>query len=184
MRTLRAIFLIFGLIGFAAPALSDQTDPKLDALFIQLKAASGHIEAAPVEQRIWAIWLESSDKNVTLLMEEGVDRMNVGDHGAALQAFDKIVKIAPDFAEGWNKRATVHYLMENFQKSLADIVKTLELEPRHFGALSGRGLVYAKLDKLERAFDAFEAAVAVNPHMIGARTNLEVIRQILKRREI
>lgn len=184
MRTLRAIVLICGLFGFAAPALPDQTDPKLNTLFTQLKSASGHVEAAPVEQQIWAIWLETSDKTVTSLMEEGVDGMNVGDYDAALLVFDKVVEIAPDFAEGWNKRATVHYLMENYQKSLADIVKTLALEPRHFGALSGRGLVYAKLEKLESAFDAFEAAVAVNPHMVGARTNLEVIRQILKRRDI
>lgn len=184
MRTLLALCLIFGLIGFSAPALPDQTDPRLINLFARLKAASGPIEAAPAEQQIWAIWLQSPDKTVTTLMEEGIDGMNGGDYKAALQAFDKIVEIAPKFAEGWNKRATVHYLMENFRESLADIVKTLELEPRHFGALSGRGLVYAKLDKLERAFSAFEAAVAVHPHMTGARINLEVIRQILKRREI
>jgi tetratricopeptide (TPR) repeat protein len=184
MRTLRAICLICGLSGLVTPALPDQTDPRLNDLFAHLKDVSGPAEAAPVEQQIWAIWLEVSDPAVGSLMQSGIDDMNRRDHPAALEAFDQVVAIAPDFAEGWNKRATVHYLMGNLNKSLEDIARTLELEPRHFGALSGRGLVYAKLDDLERALDSFEAAVAVNPQMVGPRINAEAIRQILKGREI
>jgi len=184
MRTLRAICLICGLCGLVTSALSDQTDPRLNDLFAHLKEVSGPAEAAPTEQQIWAIWLEASDPAVESLMQTGIDDMIRGDHRAALKAFDQIVAIAPDFAEGWNKRATVHYLMGNLNQSLEDIARTLELEPRHFGALSGRGLVYAKLDDLERALDSFEAAMAVNPQMVGPRINAEAIRQILKGREI
>ncbi len=117
-------------------------------------------------------------------MQSGIDDMSRRNLPAALEAYHQVVAIAPDFAEGWNKRATVHYLMGNLNQSLKDIARTLELEPRHFGALSGRGLVYAKLDDLERALDSFEAAVAVNPQMIGPRINAEAIRQVLKGREI
>ncbi len=105
--------------------------------------------------------------------------MGVNDLPAALQAFDQLVTVAPDFAEGWNKRATVHYLMGNFDLSLDDIATTVSLEPRHFGALSGRGLVYFNLNELGRALDAFDAALALYPTMAGPRINAEAIRQIL-----
>jgi tetratricopeptide (TPR) repeat protein len=185
MRTLRAICLIIcGLFGFVTPALPDQRDPRLNDLFAHLRQVSGPAEAAPTEQRIWAIWLEVSDQAAGSLMQAGIDGMNRGDHRAALKAFNQVVEIAPDFAEGWNKRATIHFLLDNLDQSLKDIARTLELEPRHFGALSGRGLVYYKLDDLERALDSFEAAVTVNPQMIGSRLNAEAIRRILKDREI
>ncbi len=184
MRTLRAIALICGLLGLVAPALADQRDPRLNGLFAQLKGFSGPAEAAPATRQIWAIWLEASDRAAGALLQKGIDDMSRGDHRAALEAFDKVVAMAPDFAEGWNKRATVHFLMDNLDQSLKDIARTLELEPRHFGALSGRGLVYARLDDLERALLSFEAAVAINPQMAGPRINAEAIRRILKRREI
>ncbi len=184
MRTLRVICLICGLAGFFAPALADQTDPRLGDLFARLKEVSAPVEAAPIESQIWAIWLETSDQTAGSLLQTGIDAMRRGDHRAALEAFDRLVAIAPDFAEGWNKRATVHYLVGNLDQSLDDIATTLNLEPRHFGALSGRGLVYIKLNDLERALVSFEAALAVSPQMVGPRINAEAIRQFLKDREI
>ena len=184
MRTLRAIALICGLFGLVAPALADQRDPRLDGLFARLKEVSRPGEAGLIEQRIWAIWLEISDRAAGALLQNGIDDMRRGDHRAALNAFDKVVAMAPEFAEGWNKRATIHYFLGNLDQSLSDIARTLELEPRHFGALSGRGLVYARLDDLERALVSFEAAVAINPQNAGPRINAEAIRRILQRREI
>ncbi len=184
MRTLQVICLIFGLSGIVAPALADQTDPRLGDLFARLKEVSAPAEADPIESQIWAIWLETSDQTAGLLLQTGIDAMSRGDGRAALEAFDRLVAIAPDFAEGWNKRATVHYLVGNLDQSLDDIATTLNLEPRHFGALSGLGLVYIKLDDLERALVAFEAALAVSPQMIGPRANAEAIRQFLKDRKI
>jgi len=184
MRTLRVVCLMFGLAGLFAPALADQTDPRLSDLFAHLKEVSKPAEAAPIELQIWAIWLETSDQTAGSLLQAGIDAMRRGDHRAALKAFDQVVAIAPDFAEAWNKRATAHYLVGNLDQSLDDIATTLNLEPRHFGALSGRGLVYVKLNDLERALVSFEAALTVSPQMVGPRINAEAIRQILKGREI
>ncbi len=150
----------------------------------KLESVSGSIEARTVEQQIWVIWLETTDETAQTLMRKGIERMRAGDYRTALAAFDHVVEAEPNFAEGWNKRATIHYLMENFEASLQDIVKTLALEPRHFGALSGRGLIHIKQEDLESELKAFEAALAVHPQMTGPRNNAEAIRQILKQRDI
>lgn len=179
MRPLQIIYLICGLAGMFSPAQADQNDPRLSELFAQLKEVPAPVEAASIESQIWAIWLETSDQAAASLLQTGLNAMDVNDHIAALNAFDRLVTIAPDFAEGWNKRATVHYLVGNFEESLDDIATTISLEPRHFGALSGRGLVYVSLDDLGRALTSFEAALAVYPNMAGPRINAEAIRRIL-----
>lgn len=86
-----------------------------------------------------------------------------------------------DFAEAWNKRATLHYLLGNYEESLADIEQVLELEPRHFGALSGKGLVHLQRGELTRAKEAFTALLSVHPNSPGARNNLELIEQEIRR---
>ena len=180
----RTIVCFLCLLFAASPAVADQNDSRLDGLFTELKAAPDHVAATSIEQKIWSIWLENKDSAAVDLMDAGVKEMGQGDHWAALKTFDKLVLVAPDFAEGWNKRATVHYLLNNLRESLADIAKTLALEPRHFGALSGRGLVYVKLEDMENALDSFEAALEVNPQMIGPRINAEAIKRLLKKKEI
>jgi tetratricopeptide (TPR) repeat protein len=102
----------------------------------------------------------------------------------ALAAFDELVRLAPDFAEGWNKRATLHYLMGNLSASLADIDRTLKLEPRHFGALSGRGLVYLALGREEPALAAFDAALAIYPNLQGRDTHIKKLREKLRGQRI
>lgn len=184
MRNLITTCLLLAFVSLTSPAAADQTDARLKLLFEQLKDVSEPVEAGPIERQIWTIWHETKDPEVEALMKTGVASMNRGEFDAALEAFDKVVVLAPKFAEGWNRRATLHYFMGSFELSLKDIAKTLELEPRHFGALSGRGLVYTRLEDLERALDAFEAALEVYPQMIGPRNNAEAIRKILKKREI
>ncbi len=184
MRLLRSVFLLASLSWACLPAYADQTDARLEALFGDLLAAPAAGQAAPVENKIWTIWHETPDKAAAELLASGIERMATGDFTGALKAFDQVVVQAPDFAEGWNKRATVHYLMNNFQQSLDDIAKTLELEPRHFGALSGRGLVYIKLDDLHNALTAFEQVLKVHPQMHGPRANADAIRKVLKQRDI
>jgi tetratricopeptide (TPR) repeat protein len=100
-------------------------------------------------------------------------------HARALEYFDRLVEHAPGFAEGWNKRATVYYLMENYEASVLDIERTLELEPRHFGALSGLGMIYDAIGEPAAALRSFEAAVAINPHLDGARQRIEALRREL-----
>ena len=186
MRWLLANALAVALLWCAllAPASADQRDPRLDGLFEQLRFASGFGAAQILEQQIWQIWLQSDDRAVTLLMRDGMAAMGRNDFRRALGKFDQIVAIAPDFAEGWNKRATVHYLMGNHTASLSDISRTLELEPRHFGALSGQGLVYIALEDEVRALEAFEAALAVHPNLVSARRNAEILRKRLDEQRI
>ncbi|OUS04804.1 hypothetical protein A9Q96_13925 [Rhodobacterales bacterium 52_120_T64] len=184
MRRFEIICLTLGVICFFTPAIADQTDPRLGGLFAQLGEVSGPIDAAPIESQIWTIWHETSDHAAQSLLQRGIDAMRTGDNNSALKTFDQLVEIAPDFAEGWNKRATVQFLLGNFDQSIKDIANTLNLEPRHFGALSGLGLVYMSLNDLERALISFEAALAVSPHLVSSRINAEAIRQILQGREI
>ena len=175
---------LFGVLLMALPAAADQNDSRLEDLFQALLEAEDIGSARATETAIWSIWLEHDDVAVAILMQNGMAAMNRGDGRAALEDFDQIVKIAPDFAEGWNKRATVHYLMGNYEESLADIEETLAREPRHFGALSGRGLVYSQLEDLEAALESFEAALEVNPLMRGPRANADAIRKVLEGQRI
>ena len=180
---------VLGLVAFlalsaAGPAAADQRDGRLPALFAALLDAPDHVAAQALETEIWTIWYEHDDRAIVLLMRQGRAAMARRDYAGAQRSFDQVVKIAPDYAEGWNARATQHYLMGGYQASLADIEKTLALEPRHFGALSGRGLVYAALERWEAALAAFEAALAVNPQMPGPRLNAAAIRKELSDREI
>ncbi|MGI9413525.1 MAG: tetratricopeptide repeat protein [Hyphomicrobiales bacterium] len=184
MQTLRALCLICGLLAPAGSVLADQKDPRLDGLFASLKDVPGPGAAVAVERQIWAIWLETGEEDVAALLEAGIADMGRGRFAQALKAFDRVVEAAPGFAECWNKRATLYYFMGDYKRSLEDIARTLELEPRHFGALSGRGLVYIRLDDFESALKAFEDALAVHPQMPGPKANAEAIRKVLKEREI
>ena len=129
-------------------------------------------------------WTESDDDVVALLMNQGLAAMARHDLRAALGKFEQIVKIAPGFAEGWNKRATVYYLIGNYSGSLQDIERTLNLEPRHFGALSGRGLVLLELEDMKAALASFEAALKVYPQLSGASHNAKALRREIQKHEI
>ena len=184
VKTLIAIALALGLGLSAGSALADQSDPRLEGLFARLKLAANAEAAQGVEQSIWHIWIQSDDTAIRLLMAEGLEAMARRDLRAALGKFDQTVKIAPDFAEGWNKRATVHYLLGNYGESLHDIDKTLALEPRHFGALSGRGLVLLELERPDLALKSFESALEIHPRLPGANFNAEALRRQLKKDQI
>ena len=106
--------------------------------------------------------------------------MNAGYHGDALRVFDAVVERQPDYAEAWNRRATLHYLMGNLAESISDIDKTLELESRHFGALSGLGLVYLQQDNLIKAREAFERLLTIHPNSPAGRQNLERVLEALR----
>jgi tetratricopeptide (TPR) repeat protein len=179
-----AFALATGVLATVGPARADQNDSRLGGLFERLKEAESPREAGEVEGRIWQIWSESDDGAVRGLMRDGIAALERGDYPHALTKFDQMVVIAPNFAEGWNKRATVHYLLGDYGQSLADIAKTLALEPRHFGALAGRGLVYVQLEDERRALEAFEAALAIHPNLTSAAANAEQLRKIIRDREI
>lgn len=161
------------LAAAAAPAAADQNDPRMDDLFARLKATGDPGEAHQVEQTIWFIWSRSASAGASLMLRQGVQYMNEGKHDAAQDNFDAVVELAPDFAEGWNKRATVRYLMGDYDGSIEDIKRTLALEERHFGALSGLGLIYDSLDEKKAALEAFRAALEINPHMESIRNRVK-----------
>jgi len=171
-------------LGLCAAARADQKDPRLPALFAQLQEASSSDAAAAIESRIWTIWFKSGDAEIDKLLDAGSQAMSARDFPAALQAFSRIIAKRPDFAEGWNRRATLYYVMGEYQKSLDDIARTLALEPRHFGALSGLGLVNLKLDRMAAAAQAFERMLAIDPRSEAAQQNLDMINAVLKRKSI
>jgi tetratricopeptide (TPR) repeat protein len=122
---------------------------------------------------IWSVWLESGSPTVDLLMKKGVGAMGEGQAEPALAMFNAIIELAPDYAEGWNKRATLHYLMGRFEDSIADCERTLKLEPRHFGALSGLGMIYLQLEQDAKALEAYKRALAVHPQLPRLRSEVE-----------
>ncbi len=177
--------MVLGLIiGTGGGARADQNDPRLDSLFTDLNRVTGSLQGRAIEQQIWSIWLSSSDAEVDRLMGAGMDAMTIRDFRSALVHFTKVVEMAPDFAEGWNKRATVLWLVDDYDGSLADVDRTLALEPRHFGALAGLGQINAALERDEAAIAAFERALAVNPHMPGVIANIEQLQKRLRDKEI
>jgi tetratricopeptide (TPR) repeat protein len=152
----------------------------LDSLFGALHATTEAGEARRIERQIWQLWIASGSDTIDLLMHRGAQAMAQGDYQVALDMFDRIVELDPEFAEGWNKRATLYYLMGAFEASVADIQRTLGLEPRHFGALSGLGMIYSALDDDERALKAYRKALEANPHLSGARAAVIRLRKKLK----
>jgi tetratricopeptide (TPR) repeat protein len=168
--TLAVVTIVAGLF---APAAADQNDPRLEELFDGLKDTDSARKAHEIEQMIWFIWSRSPSAGANLMLRQGTQYMNEGKHEDAEANFDAVVELAPEFAEGWNKRATVRYLMGNYQGSIEDIKRTLALEKRHFGALSGLGLIYDSLNEKEAAIEAFRAALEINPHMGSITERLE-----------
>jgi len=167
---------------FDVPVSGGQNDPRLDPLFIALKATRDPDKAEQLEAGIWALWGLSGDDEIDQLMTIGIGAMADRDGETALTAFNEIVSRAPNYAEGWNKRATLFYLAGEHELSIADIKKALALEPRHFGAYSGLGLVYMALGEERKALDAFEQALDIHPHIDGADTHIRELREIVKGR--
>ena len=170
--------LVFGLIVAAhclqaAPLCAAQDDPRLDTLFQQLHATQDDRLALHLQQEIWRVWLHSDDPELEALMRGGRVLMQRGDHAGAVTVFTRLIELAPDFAEAWNKRATVLYFMGRFDDSIADCMRVLELEPRHFGALSGLGLIHIALGKPEVALYWYREALKQNPHMPAVRERVE-----------
>ncbi len=176
MRLLSAAFLALA-IAIATPASARQDDTRLDKLFDTLQTTTNEREAQVVEARIWALWFQSGRADIDDLLARGGEAMNRRNFGEALARFNEVIEKDPEFAEGWNRRATLYFLMGDYEASIADIQSTLALEPRHFGALSGLGLVNIRLERFGAAIEAFEEALKVNPHMPGAKQNIKLLRR-------
>jgi tetratricopeptide (TPR) repeat protein len=132
------------------------------------------------ERALWVVWSRSGDAAIDELLARGVDEMQAGDHKAALSTFSEVVKRKPEFAEGWNKRATVYFLAGDYPKSIADCDQVLKRNPGHFGALSGLGMIYSKLEDYDKALAWFRRALEVNPNLLGAEFEMRRIELLLR----
>jgi tetratricopeptide (TPR) repeat protein len=134
------------------------------------------------EQGLWLLWARSGDAEIDGLMAAGVDQMQSGRHREAVATFTEVIRRKPEFAEGWNKRATVHYLAGDYRKSLADCAEVVKRNPAHFGALSGYGQVYFQLEEYEHAISWWKRALEVNPNMTGVEINIKGTEELLKKK--
>ena len=159
-----------------------QRDELLDRLFGRLKTAKSEQEAHVVEQSIWRLWMRSGSPTDDLLLEQATRSMSARQYDRALDILDTIVEHSPDFTEAWNKRATVNYIVGRLDRSLADIDKVLALEPRHFGALSGLGMIRRDKGDERGALEAFREALAINPFMASIREAVKSLEKDLEQK--
>jgi tetratricopeptide (TPR) repeat protein len=147
----------------------------LDRLFAQLLKTTNEQEADRIQKRIWELWMTNDSPTANILIGQAMKASSSAENDTALHILDSLIDVHPDFMEAWNKRATVYYMLGNYEKSVADIMQVLEREPRHFGALSGLGMIREKQGNLSAAREAYREALSVNPHMEGIKRALKEI---------
>ncbi len=173
--------LILLVYSLASPA--DQNDPALDRLFERLTITTSEEEASNITREIWQRWTANDDPEVSQLMQTGIRALNYSTYRRALQSFDRVIEMAPEFAEGWNKRATLYYHIKEYRRSIDDIKETLRLEPRHFGAWSVLGLVSIAQENYSGALAAFKKALSINPHIANIRRYVQKLEDWQRRED-
>jgi tetratricopeptide (TPR) repeat protein len=178
-----SVVLVLSLLFFNN-VNAEEREVKLDNLFDQLKN-SQVAQVIEIEKKIWEIWEvhPSYDRRgfrLTELLIQGTRLMNMRELSKAYDIFTMIIQVETEWAEAWNKRATVLYLMKQYESSLADIEITLVLEPRHFGALSGQALNYIELNLYEKAIESYKSAQKIYPDIDGARKMIPQLQELIK----
>ena len=172
--------LLIGIVlVFPAASFADQKDTRLDVLFGILQTSDNEPELQQTEASIWKIWYESGQQEIDALMEDGRIAVQSSDLARAESLYSEVIEMAPEFSEGWNRRATVRYYQKDFEGSLDDIQQTLILEPRHFGAVWGLGMILGWKQDFSGAIIAFERLLEINPHARDARPRIEILKQKL-----
>jgi tetratricopeptide (TPR) repeat protein len=156
----------------------------LDTLFSALKIAPDEASAKAIEDRIWAIWMASDSDTCTLLMSRAKDATDDKDYDLAIKLLDAVIAIKPDYVEAWNRRATLYYINHEYGRALADIREVLAREPRHFGALAGLGLILQDIGDDKHALQAYEAALAIDPHLHNVPDTVKTLREKVEGRDI
>ena len=154
---------------------ADQNDPQLDRLFSALLGADDLAHGSRITGEIWQRWRQVDDPAIEDLLASGIAAMNAHDLGLALDSFHQVIEKAPEFAEGWNKRATVYYLIGDYNHSIRDIRQTLLLEPRHFGAMAGFAWILLNQRDFGMAEHVLRKALSVNPFLVDVRRQLRWI---------
>jgi tetratricopeptide (TPR) repeat protein len=189
MRHSRTLFIALGLVISAAPGLAQDKEgsstpaPKLsaqetrevalDRLFASLHKASDEQAAKAVEQKIWELWSRFDSPTAEVLLGQAVVAMGASENTASLEILDRVVASYPTYVEAWNKRATLNFALGNYEASLRDIDKVLDLEPRHFGALAGRGMICQQQKNWAAALNAYREALSMNPSMTGVKNAIQ-----------
>ncbi|UYN93324.1 MAG: hypothetical protein KIT25_14805 [Enhydrobacter sp.] len=168
---------IAALVGMMLAATA-WSQTMLDTLFAKLQTATDPMAIQSLEAAIWEQWTMVPEPAQRELMLRGMLEMQQQQFGAAVATFTRLIEIAPELSEAWNKRATVHWLMGNFPASLSDICETVKREPRHFGAYSGLGMIRAEMGENGRAVAAFELARKYNPHIVGLDIEIARLRAL------
>ena len=182
MKNFFLIFLLYFLSQLSS--LSDERDIKLNQLFIELKVNQSN-DAFIVEQEIWKLWsTHPTDMKLTARLEEGAQFVRTQQLSKAIEIFTEVIKLDQNWAEAWNKRATVFYMMGKFKQSQEDIDKVLALEARHFGALAGQGLVNIQLKNYEKAILSYQQVKEIYPSMQSPEIMIRRIEELIKQQTI
>ncbi len=183
MKKISFIFLFF--IFSSSLFADDNHQREIDKLFIQLKSANDFENSKKIEDKIWDLWITHPSKNsLTKLLADGSSAMMDNKLDTAYNKFTEVIKLDPNWAEAWNKRATVLYLMGKYKLSQADIDKVLAIEERHFGALTGQGLVQTALKNYQKAIDSYIEAHKVHPFMKSPMIMIEKLQIELQKQSI
>jgi len=164
---------------FSRPVFSDQTDKRLDELFSVLQSSEDQTVLQTTESSIWEIWFDSGKPEIDLLMKEAGTAVQSGKLDYAEGLYSQVIEKLPNFSEGWNRRATVRFYQKDYDGSLEDIHHTLVLEPRHFGATWGLGMILGSRRDLIGAIAAFERLLEIKPNALDARPRIELLKQEL-----
>lgn len=162
------------------PAKPPQTrEQRLDELFAKLKRERNEKAAERIAEQIWQEWFQSGSASIDLMMQWAQQAMEQKKYDVALDFLDEVITLQPDYAEGWNRRATVNFMMSNYAKSMSDIDRTLALEPRHFGALSGMAQILKDRGRKEMALQAYLRVLDIYPMMRSAQTEVATLSEEL-----
>ena len=181
MKKILTIIILF----FSTTTLSaNERDVELDNLFSELKKNNPTV-SKNIEQKIWTLWsTHPSDEKLTSILNEGSRLMHDKNLFMAISVFTELIEMDPTWAEAWNKRATVYYMVGEFEKSQNDINKVLNLEERHFGALAGQGLVNIQLKNYEKAILSYQQAKEIHPSMQSPEIMIRQIEELIKQQSI
>ena len=183
MRQILYIFIFF-VYSFLVYA-DDNQQKQIDNLFNQLKTTTNYEDSKKIESKIWDLWsTHPSENRLTVLLTDGSFYVSQNKLGMAYETFTKAIELDSNWAEAWNKRATVLYLMGKYEQSQADIDKVLELEKRHFGALAGQGLVQTALNNYQKAINSYKEVEKIYPSMESPKLMIPKLKELIRKKSI
>ena len=175
------INLILVFLFLAFPVKSDQSDTRLLNLFQELYDSANDSQMNQITKKIWAIWHETNDIKIEADFYRGMESLRTRDFIMSIAFFTQVIEKKPNFAEAWNKRAIVYYMIGNFDKSMHDINETLKLEPRHFGAMDGMGLIFIHLHQYEKAIKIYEQMLEIFPNNQSIKNKKKLMEENLSK---